>query len=332
MIQGIYLIDHRGVCILSRKYGSINIDENLIGGFLTAILKFSSKLIHGEEEDLQEIILKNHRIVYESSDNFKLVAVIHREDNEELVREALRKIINQFIESFGSQLQYWNGSVQPFAGFEEKIDEVLLEKDLRELIVPEVPKAEPKATVSVQEPSKPVLSLKQILRRSKTFMFKILLVGDQNVGKTSIIKKTTENKFSTEYTPTLGCDFTVKQFEIGRNKVRLHFWDFGGSTSFEHMRKELYVDADAAILVFDLTNPKSFQNLEKWRREILSSFGPITMFVVGNKADLEGKMLGEEGLKYAKGINASYFETSAKTGANIEELFKSMAELLIKKE
>ncbi|MEX2751334.1 MAG: hypothetical protein Q6366_005555, partial [Candidatus Freyarchaeota archaeon] len=94
MIQGIYLIDHRGVCILHRKYGSINIDENLIGGFLAAILKFSSKLIQGEEEDLREIILRNYRIIYESSDNLKLVAVIHKEDDEELVRDALRKIIN----------------------------------------------------------------------------------------------------------------------------------------------------------------------------------------------------------------------------------------------
>ncbi len=332
MIQGIYLIDHRGVCILSRKYGSIDIDENLIGGFLTAILKFSSKLIHGEEEDLQEIMLRNYRIIYESSDNLKLVAVIHREDNEEMVRDALRKIISLFIRNFGSQLQYWNGSVQPFAGFEKKIDEVFLEKDLRELIVSEAPEVTPKATVSMQEVSKPVLSLKQILRRSKTFMFKILLVGDQSVGKTSIVKKTTENKFSTEYKPTIGCDFTVKQFEIGRNKVRLHFWDFGGSTNFEHMRRELYVDADAAVLVFDLTNPESLKNLEKWRKEIQSSFGSLTMFVVGNKSDLERKIPVEEGLKYAKEINATYFETSANTGINIEELFRSMAELLIKKE
>ncbi|MBS7251006.1 MAG: GTP-binding protein [Candidatus Freyarchaeota archaeon] len=331
MIQGIYLIDHRGVCILHRKYGSINIDENLIGGFLAAILKFSSKLIQGEEEDLREIALRNYRIIYESSDNLKLVAVIHREDDEGLVRDALRKIINLFIESFGSQLQYWNGSVQPFAGFEEKIDDVFLEKDLRDLIIPEIPEATSKATAPIQEPAKPVLSLKQILRRSKTFMFKILLVGDSNVGKTSIIRKTTENKFSTEYTPTVGCDFTVKQFEIGRNKVRLHFWDFGGATNFAHMRKELYIDADAAILVFDLTNPESLKNLEIWRKEILNSFNPLMIFVVGNKADLEGKMPGEEGQKYAKEINAPYFETSAKTGANVEELFKSIAELLIKK-
>jgi GTPase SAR1 family protein len=98
------------------------------------------------------------------------------------------------------------------------------------------------------------------------------------------------------------------------------------------MRRELYVDADAAVLVFDLTNPESLKNLEKWRKEIQSSFGSLTMFVVGNKSDLERKIPVEEGLKYAEEINATYFETSANTGINIEELCRSMAELLIKKE
>nr|MDO8082434.1 GTP-binding protein [Candidatus Freyarchaeota archaeon] len=326
MIQGIFIIDNRGICIISRKYGSIEIDENLIGGFLTAILRFSSKLIQGEDdESLQEILLRNYRVLYEPRDTTTVVAVVGREDKEELVREVLGKILDTFIKNFGTLLQSWDGNVQPFIGFEIKIDEILVESGAGELILSEPVEATPKT---------PSVSLKQIFRRSsKVFMFKTILAGDKKVGKTSIVKKATENKFPPEYAPTIGCNFAVKQLEAGKNRVRLHFWDLGGSANFEQMRKELYIDADLAILVFDLTNPESFKNLEKWRWEIYNSFGSLQlMVVIGNKSDLERKISSEDCLKYAQGINAPYFETSAKLGTNIDEVFKSVAELLLKKE
>jgi small GTP-binding protein len=336
MIQGIYIIDNRGICILSRTYGSIEFDENLIGGFLTAILRFSGKLIKGEQdsENLQEILLRNYSILYESGGSIKVVAIVNKEDSEEKVRETLSKIGEVYTKKFGSQLQHWDGNVQPFLGFEEKLDEILLDSEMGELILSELAEAMPKATVSLPDKAKsPALSLKQILRRSKTFMFKTILAGDKEVGKTSIVQKATEKQFPTEYSPTIGCDFAVKQFDIGRNKVRLHFWDFAGSANFEQMRKELYIDADLAILIFDVTNPESFKNLEKWRQEIINSFGPLKLIVlVGNKIDLERKIAVEECLKYSQEINAPYFETSAKLGINIEEVFKSAAEILLEKE
>jgi small GTP-binding protein len=335
MIQGIYIIDSRGICILCRKYGSIEIDENLIGGFLTAILRFSSKLIQGaDDESLREILLKNYRVIYEPRDSLMAVAVVGREDDERVVRDFLSKILDMFIKNFGSVLQKWDGSVQPFTGFEEKVDGIMLASKVRELITSEEAEALSKAAVPMQEQSKaPVLSLKQILRRSKTFMFKIIIAGDKKVGKTSIVKKITENKFPTEYSPTVGCDFTAKQLEIEKKKVRLHFWDFSGSANFEQMRKELYIDADLAVLVFDLNNPESFKNLEKWRWEIYNSFSNLqSIIVVGNKSDLERKIPLEECLKYTQEIKAPYFETSAKLGTNIDEVLKSAAELLVKKE
>nr|MDO8090878.1 GTP-binding protein [Candidatus Sigynarchaeota archaeon] len=327
MIHGIYIIDHRGICILSREYGSIKIDENLIGGFLTAILRFSSKLIEGEEDEnnLQEILLRNYRILYESSNGIRAVSVIDREDNEVLVREILSSILGVFVERFEAQLQNWDGNVQPFSGFEAKIDELLLESEIGELIPAELEGMAAKA----DNHKKPALSLKQILRRSKTFMFKTILAGDSRVGKTSIVKKATENNFPEEYSPTIGCDFAVKQLDMGKNKVRLHFWDFSGSADFGQVRKELYIDADMAVLVFDLTNPESFKNLEKWRREIISSFGPLHLIIIGNKADAGRKIPIEECVKYAEKINAPYFETSAKLGTNIEDAFKKAANLLL---
>lgn len=324
MIQGIYIVDNRGICIISRKYGSIDIDENLIGGFLTAILRFSSKLIPGEEdESLQEILLRNYRVLYDSRDIATAVAVIGRDDDEELVREVLGKIVDVFIKNYRTLLQNWDGNVQPFMGFAIKIDEIILESGAGKLIL---------ETETTQKSSS--VSLKQIFRRpSKVFMFKIVLAGDKKVGKTSMVKRTTENTFSPDYAPTIGCNFAVKQLETGKNNVRLHFWDLGGSASFEQMRRELYIDADLAILVFDLTNPESFKNLEKWRWEIYNSFSNLkSIIVVGNKNDLERKISLENCLKYAQDINATYFETSAKLGTNIEEVFKSAAELLVKKE
>ncbi|MFB0559893.1 MAG: Rab family GTPase [Candidatus Lokiarchaeia archaeon] len=336
MIQGIYIIDKRGFCILARRYGLIEIDENLIGGFLTAILRFSSKIIQGLEnaDNLQEILLRDYSILYVSGNNVRVFAIVDKEDRGEQVREILSKISDVFTKKFDSQLQNWNGNVQPFSGFEQKIDEILLESEMGESILSELAEAMPKATVSIPDKAKtPALSLKQILRRSKTFMFKTILAGDKEVGKTSIVQRATENQFPTEYLPTIGCDFAVKQLDIGKNKVRLHFWDFAGSADFKQMRRELYIDADLAVLIFDLTNPESFQNLEKWRQEILNSFGPLNLIVVvGNKIDLERKIPVEECLKYSQEINAPYFETSAKLGINIEEAFKSVAELLLEKE
>jgi len=331
MIHGIYIIDNRGICILSREYGSIKIDENLIGGFLTAILRFSSKLIEGEEDEnnLQEILLRNYRILYESTNGIRAVSVIDREDNEVLVREILSRILSVFVERFEAQLQNWNGNVQPFMGFEAKIDELLVESEIGELIPAELEAAAAKVTGKIDEHKKPALSLKQILRRSKTFMFKTILAGDSMVGKTSIVKKATENNFPEEYSPTIGCDFAVKQLDMGKNKVRLHFWDFSGSADFGQVRKELYIDADMAVLVFDLTNPESFKNLEKWRKEIINSFGPLHLIIIGNKSDAERKIPIEECVKYAEKINAPYFETSAKLGTNIEEAFKKAANLLL---
>ncbi|WXG41873.1 MAG: Rab family GTPase [Candidatus Freyarchaeum deiterrae] len=335
MIQGIYIIDSRGICILCRKYGSIEIDENLIGGFLTAILRFSSKLIQGaDDESLREILLKNYRVLYEPRDSIMAVAVVGKEDNEELVRGFLGNILDAFIKNFGPLLEQWDGNVQPFTGFGVKVDGMLLQSRIRELITPETTEVISKTSIPLQEPSKTAASsLKQVLRRSKTFMFKIIVVGDKKVGKTSIIKKVTENKFPTEYSPTIGCDFTAKQLEIAKNKVRLHFWDFAGSANFEEMRKELYIDADLVVLVFDLTNPESFKNLEKWRWEVYNSFGNLqSIIVIGNKNDLERKIPLPECSKYAQEINAPYFETSAKLGTNVDEFFKSAGELLLKKE
>jgi small GTP-binding protein len=253
------------------------------------------------------------------------VAVTGREDDEELVREVLGSIVDVFIKNFGSLLRNWDGNVQPFTGFEIKIDEIILESGAAKLILSEPVETTPKT---------PSVSLKQIFKRpSKVFMFKTVLAGDKKVGKTSIVKKAAENEFSSEYAPTIGCNFAVKQLETGKSRVRLHFWDLGGSANFEQMRKELYIDADLAILVFDLTNPKSFKNLEKWRWEIYNSFSNLQlMVVIGNKSDLERKISVEECLKYAQEINAPYFETSAKLGTNIEEVFKSAAEILLKKE
>ncbi|MHA2227233.1 MAG: Rab family GTPase [Candidatus Hodarchaeales archaeon] len=170
-------------------------------------------------------------------------------------------------------------------------------------------------------------------------LLKIILIGDGSVGKTSIRRRYLGHGFQTEYLPTLGADFSVKNDTIGREEISFQIWDLAGQPVFETIRKTYYRGARGAFIVCDVSNPESVMNIHNWMDELWSNngVGPIPFVILGNKIDL--RYTGEycipdqtlQGI--ARGIttsgerlqfNVTYLPTSAKTGENITEAFKRL--------
>ncbi|MBY8992032.1 MAG: GTP-binding protein [Candidatus Lokiarchaeota archaeon] len=162
--------------------------------------------------------------------------------------------------------------------------------------------------------------------------FKIVVCGDPGVGKTSTVLRLTDNAFMRTYVPTLGVSISERLMEIGDKHVNLILWDIAGQSKFELMRRHFYKGTDAVILIFDLTNRKSFEGVSNWINDIKKYEKDLIGIIFGNKEDLldERQILSEEALKIAETLNLDYVETSALTGKNIEQSFYKVAETLFK--
>ncbi len=174
--------------------------------------------------------------------------------------------------------------------------------------------------------------------------FKVVVIGDSGVGKTTIVKRFLGEPFSEIYIKTLGVDFYSKS-EIynfkGVGKVKI-FWDihdFGGQPTFSSIRRLAYFGAHAGIVVFDVSNVQSFKNLKYWLEEFVTFCGVRPILLVGNKIDLREKVITlspKVGEKFASmlsesfGIEVPYLETSAKLGINVNKAFKTLAQSLFR--
>ena len=158
-------------------------------------------------------------------------------------------------------------------------------------------------------------------------LYKVLVVGDVGVGKTSIVKRNVRGKFSNTK-PTIGVDFVLKEVPdvIPNTLVRLQLWDVAGQERFKSLTRVYYKGATAAIVVFDSTSKDTLDGVEEWKQDLdekveLSDGQPIPCILLANKADLNSRFITENDLKKfaAKNNFAACFFTSAKTGLNIEE-------------
>ncbi|XP_008336817.1 RAB6B, member RAS oncogene family a isoform X1 [Cynoglossus semilaevis] len=171
--------------------------------------------------------------------------------------------------------------------------------------------------------------------------FKLVFLGEQSVGKTSLITRFMYDSFDNTYQATIGIDFlsktmyledrTLPQLPISKPQVRLQLWDTAGQERFRSLIPSYIRDSTVAVVVYDVTNVNSFQQTSKWIEDVRSERGSdVIIMLVGNKTDLADKrqITIEEGEQRAKELNVMFIETSAKTGHNVKQLFRRVAAAL----
>jgi small GTP-binding protein len=165
------------------------------------------------------------------------------------------------------------------------------------------------------------------LFQSPKYVFKVVVVGEGGVGKTSLILRYTQDRFLGEYITTIGTNFAVKTLNIDGQQMKLQLWDLGGQAQFMRIRSFYYPGARAAVVVYSIADRNSFEVVPKWTKEVRNICGDIPLTLLGNKIDLDSDRLvrKEEGVGQASQINAEFFETSAKTGELINGAFTSIA-------
>ncbi|MFX0038382.1 MAG: Rab family GTPase [Promethearchaeota archaeon] len=168
------------------------------------------------------------------------------------------------------------------------------------------------------------------------YQFKIIIVGDPNVGKTSLILRYTDNAFRRNYVPTLGVMVSDKIFKIEDTVVQLTIWDIGGQQKFQTMRQQFYRGSDAVFLVFDLTRPESFNTIPKWFSDVIEQLKDrsedLMGFIIGNKKDLTEHIRVNSDMinQMADQLGLGFIETSALLGENVDYAFSTIANLLLK--
>lgn len=161
----------------------------------------------------------------------------------------------------------------------------------------------------------------------KLIRYKLLVLGDGAVGKTSIIDRFAHDRFNKDYLPTLGISITEQEYQLvcaEGSKVQFLIWDLAGQKFFHRTRKAYITGAKAAFLVFDLSNRESFDEIINWYNELGPDASRIPCILIGNKKDLadKRKVSEEEGRQLAKKLKCLYLETSALTGENVREAFQ----------
>ncbi|MHA1143383.1 MAG: Rab family GTPase [Candidatus Helarchaeota archaeon] len=167
---------------------------------------------------------------------------------------------------------------------------------------------------------------------SSLFKFKICVVGDYSVGKTSLINRFVKNTFQSNYMPTLGANLLRKEYEEeDGTKIKLILWDIAGQELFHQARKQFYINAQGVFYVYDVTREESFTSIRNWKTEIVNTIQEDhEEILVANKMDLEPVVSSEEGRKLAEELGMDFIETSAKTDMNVEKAFHQLAQSLVK--
>lgn len=165
-------------------------------------------------------------------------------------------------------------------------------------------------------------------------IFKVIVVGDPAVGKTSLLTKFATKKFKTQYIPTVGVNIVKEQVDIKEDGkealVNLMLWDVAGQPQFYMLHKPYFNGADGMIFVFDLTRSSTFSNVKNWYNTTVKyGLSGIPRILVGNKIDLKDdrKIILPMANHLSEELNAPYFETSALTGDRVTDIFKEIAKL-----
>lgn len=168
----------------------------------------------------------------------------------------------------------------------------------------------------------------------RNYSFKVVLLGEGCVGKTSVVLRYVENKFNDKHLTTLQASFLNKKLNISGKRVNLAIWDTAGQERFHALGPIYYRDSNGAILVYDITDEDSFQKVKNWVKELRKMLGSdICLCIVGNKIDLEKErhVSVDEAESYAVSVGAKHFHISAKLNKGIEEMFLDLSKNMLEK-
>ncbi|MED6245941.1 Ras- protein Rab-8B, partial [Ataeniobius toweri] len=166
------------------------------------------------------------------------------------------------------------------------------------------------------------------MAKTYDYLFKLLLIGDSGVGKTCLLFRFSEDAFNTTFISTIGIDFKIRTVELDGKKIKLQIWDTAGQERFRTITTAYYRGAMGIMLVYDITNEKSFDNIRNWIRNIEEhASADVEKMILGNKCDMNDKrqVSKERGEKLAIDYGIKFLETSAKSSINVEEGFLTLA-------
>ncbi len=171
------------------------------------------------------------------------------------------------------------------------------------------------------------------IKNLQNFEFKVILIGESGVGKSSIMTKFITNEFKSAYQSTLGIEFKVKEMLIDNEiYARLRIWDTCGQERFRAITRQYFQNAQGVLLVFDLTSKDTVKKLNDWLNDLNQHVTEdCVIFVIGNKLDIKTRdiSISEEAKQFANDKKLNYFEVSAKTGSGIANIFEKMTRKIV---
>lgn len=170
------------------------------------------------------------------------------------------------------------------------------------------------------------------MARDYDHLFKLLIIGDSGVGKSSLLLRFSDNTFTGSYITTIGVDFKIKTINVDGQKVKLQIWDTAGQERFRTITSTYYRGTHGVVIVYDVTNGETFANVKRWLQEIDQNCDVVNSVLVGNKNDTPDRkvVLTEDAQRFADSMNIQLFETSAKDNINVEEMFMAITRLVIR--
>ncbi|XP_031720844.1 ras-related protein Rab-8A-like [Anarrhichthys ocellatus] len=166
------------------------------------------------------------------------------------------------------------------------------------------------------------------MAKTYDYLFKLLLIGDSGVGKTCVLFRFSEDAFNSTFTATLGVDFKIRTIELDGKKIKLQIWDTAGQERFQTITTAYYRGATGIMLVYDIANEDSFENIKNWIRNIEEhASSDVEKMVLGNKCEINDKrqVSKDRGEKLALEYGIKFMEISAKANINVENAFLTLA-------
>jgi len=167
--------------------------------------------------------------------------------------------------------------------------------------------------------------------RDYDHLFKLLIIGDSGVGKSSLLVRFADNQFSGNYITTIGVDFKIRTIELNGERVKLQIWDTAGQERFRTITSTYYRGTHGVIVVYDVASGDSFANVKRWLHEINQNCDDVNRILVGNKCDDPDRrvVLKEDATRFSNQMGIQLFETSAKENINVEEMFRAITNLVL---